>query len=376
MLRPITIEAFSDVHMGHSTTNAKKIYEEIRTCFPLDKNTHSDILVLAGDWWDKLLPINHPDSYETVSAIFYLLNYVKKTNKTLLIVDGTPLHDSGQIQMFKTINEHAKINADVILVDDIDIVYIAKYDIHVLFVPDRPRVSPMATIARVHELLKEKQIESVDMAVMHGCFQYQLPQIADDHKHKESDYLDIVKGPIIIGHIHKHSVFERIIAPGSFSRLTHGEEEPKGYVRIEMKTPTEYTATFIENKDATVFITVDVTNLEMAESLAIIDKKIRNLPEGSRVRIQCQAKHPLASDKDFMEMKLRYLDLHFTMKVTNNKDIVEEEKTLFDTLEDYQPLIINKQNITDLILERCANASNSVLKAIPEAMNEIMKEVR
>ena len=80
MLRPITIEAFSDVHMGHSTTSAKKIYDEIRTCFPLDKNTHSDILVLAGDWWDKLLPINHPDSYETVSAIFYLLNYVKKTN--------------------------------------------------------------------------------------------------------------------------------------------------------------------------------------------------------------------------------------------------------------------------------------------------------
>ena len=77
-----------------------------------------------------------------------------------------------------------------------------------------------------------------------------------------------------------------------------------------------------------------------------------------------------------MEMKLRYLDLHFTMKVTNNKDIVEEEKTLFDTLEDYQPLIINKQNITDLILERCANASNSVLKVIPDAMNEILKEVR
>ena len=76
---------------------------------------------------------------------------------------------------------------------------------------------------------------------------------------------------------------------------------------IEMKTPSEYTAEFIENKDATVFITVDVSNLEMAESLAIIDKKIRNLPEGSRVRIQCQAKHPLASDKDFMEIETKIL---------------------------------------------------------------------
>ena len=74
-------------------------------------------------------------------------------------------------------------------------------------------------------------LTKVDYAVMHGQFDYQLPKhITGMPRHDSQKYLDIVKHYIFIGHIHTHSVYDRIIAQGSFDRLTHGQEEPKGYV--------------------------------------------------------------------------------------------------------------------------------------------------
>ena len=122
MLRPLKIKAFGDVHNGHSSTPTIKISEEIRECFPYGKDAAgTDILVLDGDWYDKLLPNNHQDAIDTEVTMYYLLRYCKDHDIVFCIVDGTPLHDAGQIQKFLHINKEAKIDAEVILVDTIDI---------------------------------------------------------------------------------------------------------------------------------------------------------------------------------------------------------------------------------------------------------------
>ena len=33
-----------------------------------------DVLILEGDYWDKLMPNNHPDVFITKESIYYLLN--------------------------------------------------------------------------------------------------------------------------------------------------------------------------------------------------------------------------------------------------------------------------------------------------------------
>ena len=76
--------------------------------------------------------------------------------------------------------------------------------------------------------MKDLNIEQVDLAMMHGNFKYQLP-MPSIHMHTEEDYLSIVRYYICINHIHTASVYGRILAPGSFDRMAHGEEEDKGY---------------------------------------------------------------------------------------------------------------------------------------------------
>lgn len=375
MIRPLKIVAWGDVHMCHSTTFSEKIFEEIKHCFPYNKWASSiDIMMLDGDFWDKLMPNNHPDVYITKEAIIYILEWVKKHDITLLIVDGTPLHDANQIQWFLHLNETTGINADIVFADDISIRYVSKFDIHVLFIPDRPRSKPEDAFKRVQELLKEEQLEKVDLALMHGSFQYQIPEIAPEHKHNESDYFSVVKGPIIIGHIHTHSTNKQIIAPGSFSRLKHGEEEAKGFVEILVQPSGDFRAKFIENTEATIYKTVIVTGLDLETSLEKIKRNIENLPNGSRIRIVCEKNHPLASDKTFMSLKTSYVQFMFSLNVKVDKTVIAEDKDVFSTENEYVPLIINNKNIEELIVNKLnqLNTEATVVKQLPRYLSQII----
>ena len=380
MLRPIKIVDFGDVHMCHSTTPTEKIGEEIVNCFPYGKWASSiDILSLHGDFWDKLMPNNHPDVYTTEQIIYYLLNWCKHHDIVFLIVDGTPLHDAGQMQKFVHINEHAKINADLIFVEDIAIRYIPKFDINVLFIPDRPRSHPDETYKTVLSIMDKQNITSVDLAIMHGCFQYQMPKIAPEHKHIEDNYLSIVKGPILIGHIHNHSSYERIIAPGSFSRLRHGEEEPKGYVEVILQPSGDFKAKFIENKEATIYKTIRLSNIDIEESLEKIDRVITNIPIHSRIRLECQQGHPLLADKELTALKMKYLGncIHWSFLVSTDKSVVAEDEEVFKEETDYIPLVINDKNITELVIEKVSSHSDTkIIKLAQSLMESLVEELR
>lgn len=339
--------------MCHSQTKAEKIFEEIKECFPYNKWASSiDVLILEGDYWDKLMPNNHPDVFITKESIYYLLKWCKYHDITFLIVDGTPLHDANQLQWFIHINKESGINADVRYFDDIAIDYISKYDINVLYIPDRPRNTPEDTYKTVLKLLEENNLEKVDIAIMHGCFQYQIPQIANDHKHKEEDYLNIVKGPIFIGHVHVHSTYDRIIATGSFSRISHGEESPKGIIETILNEDGSFKAKFIENKNATIYKTINLTDKETEECLDIIKNIARSVPFGSRLRLLLKPNQPIASTENVSNLKIGYPEIVWSIKIENDTEEVAKVEDIFNTEEEYTPMIINKNNIKSLVLER------------------------
>lgn len=353
MYRSIKGRGFSDIHLCHQNTPTAKIAEEMKAILPYSKESHAlDTLVIAGDWWDKLMPNNHPDVYTAEDLIYYVLYWAKYHDVVLLIVDGTPLHDSTQMRKFLHINEQAKIGAEIHYHEDVVIEYISKLDMHVLFVPDRPRMSPDETLKAVKEQLAINEIDQVDMAVMHGCFKYQLPIISDDHKHDMDEYLALVKGLIIIGHIHQHNPYQRIIPPGSFSRLAHGEEGAKGHIDFVMHPSGDYKVQFVENKPATKYITINLTGLDAEESRDKILSMIKDLPNFSHVRLQAKSGHPIFAEKISLNYKMDYPLFHWTTKVEQEKTEVATRKEIIALQEEYTPLVINQNNILKVVEDK------------------------
>lgn len=356
MYRSIHGRGFSDVHLCHDRTPTRKIVEEIKTALPYDKESHSlDVLVIAGDYWDKLMPNNHPDVYEAELGIYYILRWCKAHDVVLLMVDGTPLHDSSQCRKFIHINEEAQIGVEIHYHEDVVVEYISKLDMNVLFVPDRPRVSPEETLKAVKTQMELKGLEKVDMACMHGCFKYQLPILADDHKHDERAYLDLVNQLIIIGHIHQHNPYERIIPPGSFSRLNHGEEHPKGWVDFVMHPGGNNKVKFVQNKAATQYVTVDLANLSLEEAHEKILGVTESIPHESHIRLRAPAGHPLFSEKVTFNYKASFPWFHWTTKVDQEKSVITPKEELMQLQEEYVPLIINQMNIMEVVKEQMNN---------------------
>lgn len=366
----LVIDAFGDIHLGHPVCPTPHIVKNLRGAWRESADLEKvDILLYNGDVFDRLLPYSNEFLFEIESWAMHTLRLCKKYGIALRILAGTPRHDNHQSTVFERLNETAEIGADLKYVKTLSIEYIERYGITVLYVPDEINHETHTTLSQVHELLKAKGLNQVDYAFMHGAFDYQLPEIASDHKHDTQAYLAIVRKAIIISHIHKFSRFERIVAPGSFDRLCHGEEEPKGHVRLTVRGD-DVDVQFVENVNAMKFITVDCTGLEMEDLLEKVDKVAFGLPPASRVRIKAEADHPIFTS---MENLIRR---HPLVDWDKKKIVSEEDQKVFviDEEDVYRPIALTKENLGELLMARVAAASlpADVLGYAREIMQEVL----
>lgn len=348
MQKPIVIYTGSDFHLFHPKTPTKKICDEIRKYILSIED--ADIFIIAGDFFDRLSTIPKEESAEAEIIIYEILKWAKEKDVLVRVLEGTPSHDWKQSRWFTRINTLSGIHADVGYFDTLDIEYIKRYDLHVLYIPDEWD-EPDNTLDQVKRLMISKGLEQVDIAVMHGQFHYQLPHVARAPKHNEEEYLKLVKYFITIGHVHKHSTLDRIFAQGSFSRLAHGEEEPKGFYRFVIHPDGLLESNFIENKDALLYITIDITDLSVEESYRYIEERLQSIPEMQHVRIQAYSDHPVLKNIDTLIK--RYPLYRWSSKIEKRKEeILEREEIIF---QEYQPLVIHENNIKDLLRDRLIN---------------------
>lgn len=369
-MKNLKIAVVSDVHLGHRRNDARNIAENLRLAFPDNAETADlDILFLAGDIFDDLLSLPHEDVVEIDLWIVYLLRLVKKHDITLRVLEGTPSHDWKQSERFSNINQLTSIDADLKYVKDLSIEYIEKFDIHVLYVPDEWD-STEKTLNQIHDLLKAKGLEKVDFAIMHGQFEYQLPPHVKAQKHNSEAYLKIVEHLIFIGHVHVHSRYDRIIAQGSFDRLSHGEEGPKGHVRAVVSPDGRYDVVFMENKHAKIFLTVRVHFLSLEETIETIDRQVQALPEGSQVRVEANYDHPIFAN---MEMLIRRHPL-FTWTKLPREDEEQETAAIIEDETIFIPITLTRDNIGGLLMERAANsgATSEILTAAELMLREVL----
>ena len=340
----------SDIHVGARSTTASEIIEHLTKYFD-NFSDHSelakiDALFLAGDLWDNTIQLSSEVVDLFVPFFHRFLCWASRNNIIVRFMEGTPFHDRRQNQILTRITEVSGLKVDFKYVSQLSIEYIEKIQKHILYVPDECRPTAELIQSDIDALLIEQRIDKVDIAIMHGMFNYQLGFIPmNSHVLDEAWFLDRVRYYIHIGHIHTASQYNRILAQGSFDRLSHGEEEPKGAILVKQLSENEYGHFFIENVLAKQYKTVAVKG-SVEQALKTIDKAIKKLPHGSFVRIQAISSHPIF--QGFETLIRKYPLFTFSKKaVAEDEDI---KKPVQETKNEYVPVILNETTLVDAVM--------------------------
>lgn len=333
--RRLNQAAISDIHLFHDRVPTLDICNRLRKLFPANESTAElDIIWIPGDVFHRLQMASSDDVATAKLWICDFLRTCKACDVRVRVMEGTPLHDRNQSKMFETLNISAKIFADVRYIPELSIEHIEDWDLHVLYVPDQHRPDPEDTWKDVQALLASHGLKQVDYALMHGCFEYQLPKIMAHSCHKAKRYLSIVKRWIFNGHHHTHTRFDRIIVQGSTDRLKAGEEEAKGYVRVyEDLTlpPEEATIRFCENVDATPFkeIVLKPDDAQDDASIQAIIKMMDDLPPETRFTIKYVANRHQVALSQFKAFS-RQLDNPIKFDHAKSSDLKAVEPTVIE----------------------------------------------
>ena len=353
-LPEIRAMVLSDVHTGHATTPTENIVKNLKHCVTKSfKEYQPQYLFITGDFFDRLLTLPSNASSFIQSFITWLLRKCKTHSVKLRVLEGTPSHDWKQNYLFVQINQDSKIEADVRYYDKLDIDYEEDAGIHILYVPDEWDESTAETERQVRELLVEKGLNSVDLATMHGMFEFQIPShLAKSLPlHNQEAYESFVDYLIVIGHDHRHKRNNKVVVPGSFDRITHGEEDPKGYLQFKLKPGKKTEVMFLENTAAEIYRSIDVTDLGLEEALEVIDTVINTLPINAKVRLIYKSNSPL--NTHLQELAKKYTDTIWSKPKIVKDEVVEESIQI--TTPEYTAVILNRENLEDKLMDAIAS---------------------
>lgn len=327
-----------------------------------------DILFITGDVYDHLLDLNDPNGWLIDRWIDRLHRACKEHQVILRVVKGTPSHDHDQAKRFGLIKDMTETDLDFKYFDDIDIEYIEELNLHVLYVRDEARGTTQETQAVVQAKLEALGLEQVDIACMHGFFKHQLPYAVKEHTyHDEAYYQSIAKDWVVIGHVHKHSRFGKIVAPSSHDRLRQGEEDPKGFIVFTLKSPSNR-MWFIENQDAHTFKTVDCTGLDVDQVFSKVEAILKGEKNKAFIRIDAESNHPIFAHMPALEATW---PLHAFSKSTEKKSKTIEQQIIDESQEQWKSIRIDETNVVGLLQTRLedkydANVSKRCLDHLKE----------
>jgi UDP-2,3-diacylglucosamine pyrophosphatase LpxH len=361
MTKDVSYLTISDIHLGHNKNRTSEIIKNLDEYFDNYSNSSQfanlDIIFIAGDMFDRLINASGTEIGEILLWIERLMSFCKRHDIILRILRGTPSHDWEMPKLLETVFAISKIDIDFKHVDTLHIEVIDKLGLSILYVPDEWHPDPNETAKQVTALMEELHMTQVDIAIMHGNFPHQLPTAAHNvPKHDPGFYLSIVRYFINIGHIHIFSVYERILAQGSFDRISHGEENPKGGIVCHLST-TGNSFVFVENKLAKIFKSVTLKSKDIDKSFKQMDKELAKIPNNSHVKIKANKDHPLYVA--FEELKLRYPMFFFTKASLEDEEEAESVVNNSVSLDQtYSPIHINRGNIVSLILDEIKTKYN------------------
>lgn len=343
------------MHLGHHNTPTVHILRSLRRLFPDNDVTGAlDLIVIAGDLFDRLL--NLPD--DNVAEIKYwmksFLSMCARRNIKVRVLEGTPSHDWKQNRLMVDVQLIGEIPVDLKYVDKLSVEIMSDWGISLLYIPDEWRPRCDDTWAEALVALQQSGLEKVDFVVMHGAFHHQMPK--NIHKqlelHTAERYISITNLAVYVGHVHQMSVYDDMIySAGSTDRLTHGDEAPKGYWKGTFYPSGEKSLQFIENPNAMRYDTINCVGLVGDALNHAILEKVNTLPQGSHIRLKATKADIAAQSISVLETK--YPGFHWTLKTVDGGGDAETP-ILMDTRPKFQGVSISKENIVELLMERIA----------------------
>ena len=354
----------SDLHFGNPRITADQIYCNLRTyLYPELENTH--LLFICGDLYDQLQTVNSKAHKYVSKFIKDLLIISANTGMQVRILHGTYSHDREQLDVLNTLQfkgSRFKVISKIDVEELKDFRFkdnIINAILRVGYLPDNlPNMTSTEVIAQLKTCMNIYSWSKLDLVIGHGSFEHifkdtdRLPTCL----YSISQFQDILNhNPIIMGHIHSPGKYMNCYYCGSFERMTHGEEEDKGFYVFTKDINNGYgwESKFIVNKNTTPFITIEPKGVDVAEISADYVKQVRekfpDLSKPGHVRV-------LHEDRDIRSQLHRltaatFPTLFYSSKrigeitQSNNVEMVEVDLTEFDELN------VSESNLSTLIIK-------------------------
>lgn len=350
------LASISDIHLGHPKTQTLHITTNLCRAFPDSESTHLlDVIFFGGDLFDRLLSLNQPDVPQILEWAGNFIKMCGEHKIHFVLMEGTPSHDWGQSRMLGVLQKLGLGNKYFHYITDLSIVHFDDLGIDVLFVPDEwKQQEPDDTWKEVKELMRERNLDKVDFTILHGTFDFQLPEHVKVPRHVLARYEEITRFRIYGAHIHEASSRGKVRVNGSFDRIAHGEESAKGHWRTKFVNGKIADEIFVVNKFAKIYKTLDCSGMELDAALSFIEKEVSKLPNDSHVRIKAAKSDTILGNLE--TIRKRWPDMHWSTKATESETI---QKTLFvDQRAVFDQIQITPDNIASLLSERLPLLTN------------------
>ena len=264
---PLKILALGDLHFGKLKLNPIQMYESLCQNF-LPRLETTDMVVIVGDYFDTLLDFT---SIHAVYALKFFTDLVEACHKyqiILRIVNGTFSHDRNQTQALSALIDKSDryrhtLNFSIASKIQVETISVRGIEYNLGYLPDSLPFKDGNQVSDIFSgLLTEMQWSKLDVLFGHGTFDYTLPVgIVLPACTYTLPMFQNITDLMIMGHIHIASHRGYVYYTGSYDRMTHGEEEPKGYLQIE-KTKTSAVVKRIINTNSQVFKTYSTTGTD------------------------------------------------------------------------------------------------------------------
>ena len=373
----LSVLAISDIHFGCPRIDPYRLENKLKKyLFPHIPD--NKILFICGDFFDNVITLNSRAAFVAVHLIHELREVCRQTGCDLRVLRGTYTHDRDQPKHF--VNGVDPSEDYVKVFDTISLEHHEKTGLNILYIPDNHGSKDI--YEDIRKVLDAHNLKAADILIHHGYFKHMLPTALLEkglphgclEEEKISKY---VKGCVLNGHVHISSVYKNIISIGSFDRLAHGEEESKGLYQINIDDGI-YKFNFIENMDATKFITYNLLSFENAEqALSYFDSKyselVPKLKEDEPIRIRI-----LSDDKAVVEGCTQIAKQRYKNVLVDHGSVVKREALIENIPTDLSELpVITDDNLPELlmpILKKHGDISEDKVRQILKAVGCDRKE--
>lgn len=335
-----------DWHFCQNRTPTANIIRSLNYIFyEKESLAETDLVIVNGDVWDTLVTLPNDDAILAREWIRKFVNDCEMHNVTLDVLEGTPDHDWKQSSEFVAFETKCNVRH----ITQLSIVRHEHLDLNIIYVPDEWKPTMEGVWQDVCHVMSEAGLERVDLACVHGGFDFNFPPEYGIKSHSSERYSNIVKYACFANHIHTAKHHLKVHGPGSPDRLAQGEEGDKGYHRVVIDQKAEtINIQWIKNPHAWTHKTIDVQGMNLDQIVQITRETAKPLRAGSYLRLKNG--EPLVVKSALITLRLEIKHVIFEYKNKKQNGIMQNSGTQKANGARYTGVHINKTNAVDVLV--------------------------